>query len=113
LPPGFIRLQRIAAVAAWLACLPAAVTAASDEKADDSHTVRDSLEAGAEKVGDAVKSGAKKVGPAIDRGVEATKKAVEKGADAVGEALEKTGKKIEEKLGSGSDDDKPAKSPSR
>jgi hypothetical protein len=102
---------QIASVAVWLAFIPAGVLADSDQKsAEDSHSVRDSLETGAHKVGDALESGAKKVGPAIDRGVAATKKAVEKSADAVGSALQETGRKIEKELGTGSDHDKPAKS---
>ncbi len=109
-----------AAALAWLLCVACGAWAGSSDEppADsrkhdstgESHAVRDSLVTGADKVGSALKKGAEKVGPAIDRGVSSTRKAVEKSADTVSTALKKTSKKINEEFGSGSGDDKPAKS---
>jgi hypothetical protein len=100
------------AAAAWLVCI-ASVAFAGDEdqsghSTPESHTVRDSLVTGANKVGDALKSGAQKVGPRIDRGLATAKKAVEKSANAVGTALKETGNKIEQKISGKSGDDKAA-----
>jgi hypothetical protein len=79
----------------------------SEHAAPESHAVRDSLVAGANKVGDSLKSGAQKVGPSIDHGLATAKKAVEKSANAVGTALKETGNKIEQKVSSKSGGDKP------
>jgi hypothetical protein len=117
-------MQRLSAAAlAWLLCAGGAAWAGSTEQppadsrkhdsAEESHTVRDALATGADKVGGALKKGADAVGPAIDRGVTSAKKAVEKSAEAVGTAVKKTSKKIEDKLGTSSADDKPAKSGAR
>jgi len=99
------------AAAAWLVCSPLVAFAGAGDQSEhatpESHAVRDSLVAGANKVGDALKSGAQKVGPPIDRGLATAKRAVEKSANAVGTALKETGNKIEQKVSSKSGGDKP------
>jgi hypothetical protein len=99
------------AAAAWLVCSPLVAFAGAVDQSEhatpESHAVRDSLVAGANKVGDALKSGAQKVGPPIDRGLATAKRAVEKSANAVGTALKETGNKIEQKVSSKSGGDKP------
>jgi len=98
--------------AAWLVCVPSVVFAGDEDQSGhatpESHTVRDSLVTGANKVGDALKSCAQKVAPPIDRGLATAKKAVEKTAKAVGTALMETGNKIEQKISGKSGDDKAA-----
>jgi hypothetical protein len=99
------------AAAAWLVCSPSVAFAGTGDQSEhttpESHAVRDSLVAGANKVADALKSGAQKVGPPIDRGMATAKKAVEKSVNAVGTALKETGNKIEQKASSKSGGDKP------
>ena len=101
----------IMAAAAWLVCGPSVAFAGAGDQTEhatrESHAVRDSLVAGANKVGDALKSGAQTVGPPIDRGLATAKKAVEKSANAVGTALKETGNRIEQKVSSKSGGDKP------
>ena len=115
-PQGKRRVRAIAA-AVCLACIPWVAFASTEDKSaqstSESHTVRDSLVTGANKVGEVLKSGAEKVGPAIDHGVAVTKKAVEKSAKAVGTAVKETSSKIEQKVSGKSEDDKPAGSPSK
>jgi hypothetical protein len=105
------------AAAAWLVCIPSVALAGAEQKSEpstpESHTVRDSLVTGANKVGEVLKSGAEKVGPAIDHGVAVTKKAVEKSAHAVGTAVKETSNKIEQKVSGKSDSDQPAGSKSK
>ena len=112
MPPEGTKWAPAMAAAAWLVCIPSVAFAGAEDQSGhsppESHTVRDSLEAGANKVGDALKSGAKKLGPPIDHGLTTAKKAVEKSAHAVGTALKETGDKIEQKVESKSGSDKPA-----
>jgi hypothetical protein len=109
--------MHVVAAAACLVWIPSVAFAGTEDKsaesASESHTVRDSLVTGANKVGEVLKSGAEKVGPAIDHGVAVTKKTVEKSAHAVGAAVKETSNKIEQKVSGKSDDDKPPGSHSK
>jgi hypothetical protein len=111
-PPPGTKWARAMGAVACLACIPSVALAGANDQSGqptpESHTVRDSLVAGANKVGDALKSGAQTVGPPIDHGLATAKKAIEKSAHAVGTALKETSNKIERKVNGKSGDDKPA-----